>query len=86
MIMKCTSCLTLFHADGDDGAAELQAFVPIAVNGTGGALNPWASLEVDGVQRDYLGGGEKGVDIHFPHRAGDTIWPSGGTDKPTIVC
>lgn len=40
MIMKCACCLTLFHAYGYDGAAELQAFIPVGVNSTGGALNP----------------------------------------------
>lgn len=72
-------------ADGDDGAAELQALVPVGIDGSGCALHPGAGLEVDRVQRDHLGRGEEGVHVHLPHGAGDAIWPGGGTDEPAVA-
>lgn len=80
-----SSVLTFLAADGDDGAAELQALVPVGIDGPGRALHPGARLEVDGVQRDHLGRGEEGVHVHLPHGAGDAVRPGGGADEPAVA-
>lgn len=80
-----SSVLTFLAADGDDGAAELQALVPVGIDGPGRTLHPGARLEVDGVQRDHLGRGEEGVHVHLSHGAGDAVRPGGGADEPAVA-
>ena len=82
-VRACT--LTLLHADGDDVAAELQALVPVGVDGPGGALDPRPRLEVDRVQGDELRGGEEGVEVHLAHGAGHPVRPGGGADEPAVL-
>lgn len=77
--------LTLLHADGHDGATELQAFIPIHVHAPRCTLDPGTSLEVDWVQCDDFGGGEEGIEVNLSQRTGDTIRAGGGTNKPTIT-
>lgn len=77
--------LTLIRADGDYWATELQTFIPIWVHTPCCTLDSGTSLEVDGVQGDELGGSEEGVEVDFPHGAGDTVGAGGGTDDPTVA-
>lgn len=80
-----TTSLTLFPADDNDGAQQLQAAIAIGVEGPSGALDPRSCLEVDGVQSNGLGVGEEGVGVHLPHGAGHTIGAGGGADEPAVL-
>lgn len=77
--------LTLIRADGHYWATELQTFIPVWVHTPCCTLDSGTSLEVDGVQGDELGGSEEGVEVDFPHGAGDTVVAGGGTDDPTVA-
>ena len=77
--------VTLVHADGHDGATELQAFIPVRVHAPRCTLDPGTSLEVDWVQSDDFGGGEEGIKVNLSQRTGDAIGAGGGTYEPTIT-
>lgn len=79
------SLLTFLLADGDNGAAELQTLIPIGINSPSSTLDPGASLEVDRVQCDHLGGCKEGVKVHLPHGTGDTVGAGRGADEPVVA-
>ena len=77
--------LTLLFTDHSYGAGKLQAGISIGIEGPCCTLNPWAGLEVDGIQSDGLGVGEESICVHLPHGAGHSIRPGGGADQPAVL-